>query len=52
MIWKQVMNWTLLIVWLIIGTVNLFLRKEVNRIDYVCAWVTVLASFWALILNT
>lgn len=52
MIWKQEMNWTLLIVWLIIGTINLFVRKEVNRFDYVFAWVTVLASFWTLILNT
>jgi uncharacterized PurR-regulated membrane protein YhhQ (DUF165 family) len=52
MIWKQVMNWTLLIVWLIIGTLNLFVRKEVKRFDYVCAWVTVLASFCVLILNT
>lgn len=49
---KQVMNWTLLAIWLIIGTVDLFVRKEVNRFDYVCAWVTVLVSFWALILNT
>lgn len=51
-IWKQVMNWTLLIGWLIIGTLNLFVRKEVNRFDYVCAWVTILAACWALILNT
>ena len=52
MIWKQAMNWILLAIWLIIGALNLFVRKEVNKWDYACVWVTVLASFWALILNT
>lgn len=49
---KQVMNWTLLIGWLIIGSINLFVKKDINRMDYACAWITILASFWALILNT